>query len=80
MALVKYLFELVLATIIIFFVWNILKRYSLINFIKFPSLNPRNRENVSPKPAKPTKEQVKWDAETVEYEEVEEKIRGKVKR
>ena len=26
-----------------------------------------------PKPAKPTKEQVKWDAETVEYEEVEEK-------
>ena len=39
----------------------------------FPSLNPRNRENVSPKPAKPTKEQVKWDAETVEYEEVEEK-------
>lgn len=74
MALVKYLFELVLATIIIFFVWNILKRIFFNQFYKnFPSLNPRNREKVSPKPAKPTKEQVKWDAETVEYEEVEEK-------
>ncbi len=63
MTLVKYLFELVLATIIIFFVWNILKRIFFNQFYKnFPSLNPRNRENVSPKPAKPTKEQVKWDA------------------
>ena len=74
MALVKYLFELVLATIIIFFVWNILKRIFFNQFYKnFPSLKPRNRENVSPKHAKPTKKQKKWDAETVEYEEKKKK-------
>jgi hypothetical protein len=40
---------------------------------EYPFQNIPNKENVSPEPAKPTKEQVKWDAETVEYEEVEEK-------
>lgn len=75
MAVIKYLLELVLATIIIFFVWNILKRIFFNEFYKnFPSLNPRNQENQNPKPQnKSINEKVNWDAETVDYEEVEEK-------
>lgn len=75
MAVIKYLLELVLATIIIFFVWNILKRIFFNEFYKnFPSLNPRNQENAKPNSQnKSIKEKVNWDAETVDYEEVEEK-------
>lgn len=78
MAVIKYLLELVLATIIIFFVWNILKRIFFNEFYKnFPSLNPRNQENQKPKSQnKSIKEKVNWDAETVDYEEVEEKEKG----
>lgn len=78
MAVIKYLLELVLATIIIFFVWNILKRIFFNEFYKnFPSLNPRNQENQNPKPQnKSIKEKVNWDAETVDYEEVEDKEKG----
>lgn len=74
MSLVKYLFELVLATIVIFFVWNILKRLFFNQFYKnFPSLNPKNREKAAPKPQKKSiKENVNWDAETVDYEEVKD--------
>lgn len=74
MAIIKYLLELVLATIIIFFVWNILKRLFFNQFYKnFPSLNPQNRDNLRPNPQnKSLKEKVNWDAETVDYEEVKD--------
>lgn len=74
MAVIKYLLELVLATIIIFFVWNILKRLFFNQFYKnFPSFNPRNQENTKQKPHNNSiNEKVNWDAETVDYEEVKE--------
>lgn len=74
MALIKYLFEIVLATIIIFFVWNILKRLFFNAFYKnFPFLDTKKRETPSNKPTqKPLKEKLNWDAETVEYEEIKE--------
>lgn len=71
----KYIFEFILATIIIFFVWNILKRLFFNAFYKnFPTLNPKNQQQnhqqaTSKKmPAK----KVNWDAETVDYEEIKE--------
>ena len=75
MSVIKYLIEIVLATIIIFFVWNILKRIFFNAFYKnFPSLNPKNR--VYPKQnsqsQKNSKEKLNWDAETVDYEEIKE--------
>lgn len=78
MTVIKYFIEIILATIIIFFVWNILKRIFFNEFYKnFPSLNPRNQENQKPKSQnKSIKEKVHWDAETVDYEEVEEKEKG----
>ena len=78
MTVIKYFIEIILATIIIFFVWNILKRIFFNEFYKnFPSLNPRNQENHKPKSQnKKKKKKVNWDAETVDYEEVEEKEKG----
>lgn len=75
MSVIKYLIEIVLATIIIFFVWNILKRIFFNAFYKnFPSLNPKNREYPQPKSQSQNniKEKVNWDAETVDYEEVKD--------
>lgn len=75
MSVIKYLIEIILATIIIFFVWNILKRIFFNAFYKnFPSLNPRNQQNKPQTQKNNTiKEKINWDAETVDYEEVEEK-------
>ena len=75
MSVIKYLIEIVLATIIIFFVWNILKRIFFNTFYKnFPALNPKNREYPQPKSQSQNsiKEKVNWDAETVDYEEVKD--------
>jgi len=70
----KYIFELILSIVVIFFVWNILKRLFFNSFYKnFPQLNPRNQNNQQqPKPDKKIKEKVNWDAETVDYEEVKD--------
>lgn len=71
----KYIFELILATIIIFFVWNILKRLFFNSFYKnFPNLNPRNQQqqNERSHTKKMPDQKVKWDAETVDYEEIKE--------
>ncbi len=70
----KYVLELILATIIIFFVWNILKRIFLNKFYKnFPSVFNQNREESKPKTSnKKINQKVNWDAETVDYEEVKE--------
>lgn len=70
MITIKFLIEIILVTIIIFFVWNILKRMFFNAFYKnFPGFNPQNRPNSS---QKTSKRKVDWDAETVEYEEVKE--------
>ena len=71
----KYIFEFILATIIIFFVWNILKRLFFNSFYKnFPMLNPKNREQTNQNQANPKKNKAKvnWDAETVDYEEIKD--------
>ena len=71
----KYIFEFILITIILFFVWNILKRLFFTAFYKnFPNLNPGNQQNQSSQSnsKKMPNQKVNWDAETVDYEEVKE--------
>ena len=71
----KYIFEFILATIIIFFVWNILKRLFFNAFYKnFPNFKPENHQSQNPKTdsKKMPNQKIKWDAETVDYEEVKE--------
>jgi len=70
----KYIFEFIIATIIIFFVWNILKRLFFNAFYKnFPTLNPKNQQQNEQTGSKKMPEQkVKWDAETVDFEEIKE--------
>lgn len=70
----KYLLEFILATIIIFFVWNILKRIFFKSFYKFPTQN-RNEQNK--KNDKKVNQKINWDAETVDYEEVKEEKKEK---
>jgi hypothetical protein len=72
MSVIKYLIEIILATIIIFFVWNILKRIFFNAFYKnFPQFNPKKQKKTKFQ-KKTIKEKVHWDAETVDYEEVKE--------
>ena len=67
----KYILELILATIIIFFLFNILKRMFFFTFYKFP--RPENKSKTqSQKTNKNLDSKIKWDAETVDYEEVTE--------
>ncbi|MBW8362236.1 MAG: hypothetical protein K0M56_08645 [Kaistella sp.] len=70
----KYLLELILATVILFFVWNILKRIFLNKFYRnFPSSFNQKKENEHSTVAdKKVSQKVNWDAETVEYEEIKE--------
>ncbi|WP_434978777.1 hypothetical protein [Daejeonia sp. YH14] len=65
----KYVLELILITIVIFFVWNILKRLFLNTFYRFPQQNtpPKN-----PPKEKKNSSGLNWDAETIDYEEVKE--------
>ncbi|MDF2553341.1 MAG: hypothetical protein K0R36_2562 [Chryseobacterium sp.] len=72
MSLIKGIFEVVLATIIIFFVWNILKRIFFNKFYKYTGFRPNNNQEKETKKTNIEKK-VKWDAETVDYEEVKEK-------
>ena len=67
----KYILELILATIIIFFLWNILKRMFFSAFYKFPRPETKSKTQ-SQKTNKNLDSKIKWDAETVDYEEVTE--------
>lgn len=70
----KYILELVLTAIIIFFVWNILKRIFFKTFYSY-RFNNNNQNNVKQdidNSNKNNKQNLKWDAETVDYEEVKE--------
>ncbi len=71
----KFVLELILATIIIFFVWNIMKRLFFSNFYKFPKSNPQQEKSTTSK--KNIDKNLKWDAETVDYEEVKEEKQTK---
>lgn len=69
----KHIFEFILTVIIIIFVWNILKRLFFNAFYKnFPTLNPKNQQNEQQTEKKSPAQKVKWDAETVDYEEIKE--------
>lgn len=70
----KYILELVLSSIIIFFVWNILKRIFFKTFYSYRFNNQQqnnSREDLR-NSNKNNKQNLKWDAETVDYEEVKE--------
>lgn len=70
----KFLFELILGTIIIFFVWNILKRIFFKSFYKYTGFKPNENPKQDIKNSNTNIEKkVKWDAETVDYEEVKDK-------
>lgn len=70
----KYILEIILTTIIILFVWNIVKRLFFIKVFKTFNF-PQNQQQQEPRrenPKKKMKEKIDWDAETVEYEEISE--------
>ncbi|MEC3875995.1 hypothetical protein [Chryseobacterium salviniae] len=67
----KYIFELVLAAIIIFFVWNILKRIFFKTFYSY-RFNNNNQNNKKQDIRNSNKNNINWDAETVDYEEVKD--------
>lgn len=69
----KYLFELILTTIIIFFIWNILKRFFKSFFFgQFSPPRDARKEKPGPDKSKKLNTKINWDAETVEYEEIKE--------
>lgn len=73
MYFVKFLIYVVLSTIIIFFVWNILKRMFFTKFYNyFPHQKAQNqqKETSKKKNKKGENNNLNWDAETVDYEEV----------
>ena len=67
----KYIIEFILIVIVIFFVWNILKRLFFKTFYQFP--NTQNQaKDTSKEKINSGKHGLNWDAETVDYEEVKE--------
>lgn len=67
----KYILELILTTVIVFFLWNFLKKLFFTKIFKFPK--PRTDEPVNPQKTKNNLDsKINWDAETVDYEEVKE--------
>ncbi|KMQ69509.1 AraC family transcriptional regulator [Chryseobacterium sp. FH2] len=70
----KYILELVFTAIIIFFVWNILKRIFFKTFYsyRFNNNNQNNNKQQDINSNKNISKNLKWDAETVDYEEVKE--------
>ena len=76
----KYILELILVTIIIFFLWNTLKRIFFTNFYKFPQQqNSKNQHDFQRETSEKNRKGLNWDAEDADFEEIkeEEKITGK---
>ena len=72
----KFIFELIIATIIIFFLWNILKRLFFTAIFKFPK--PDNEGKTTTQQSKKNLDsKINWDAETVDYEEIKENKENK---
>ncbi|MBK1897514.1 hypothetical protein [Chryseobacterium paridis] len=69
----KWILELVLTAIILFFVWNILKRLFFKTFYSYRfNNNNNNKQQDIQNSNKNTNQKINWDAETVDYEEVKE--------
>lgn len=70
----KYILELVLSAIVIFFVWNILRRvfYKTFYSYRFNNNKENNKQQQDINSSNKNKQNLNWDAETVDYEEVKE--------
>ena len=69
----KWILELVLTAIILFFVWNILKRLFFKTFYNYRFDNHKeNNKQQDLHGSNKNKQNLNWDAETVDYEEVKE--------
>ncbi|WPO81792.1 hypothetical protein SD427_13555 [Chryseobacterium sp. JJR-5R] len=69
----KYIFEFVLVTIIIYFVWNILKRIFFKTFHNYVFGNKNNSARQQDiQNTDQINKKLNWDAETVDYEEIKE--------
>ncbi|MEY8759586.1 hypothetical protein [Chryseobacterium tongliaoense] len=69
----KFILELVLTAIIIFFVWNILKRIFFKTFYSYRfNNNSNNNKQQDIQNSNKDNQKLKWDAETVDYEEIKE--------
>ncbi len=69
----KFILGIILSIIIVFFVWNILKRLFFKAFYTFPkSPGQQQTQTSSKEKLKSGKHGLNWDAETVEYEEIKE--------
>lgn len=74
----KVLLELVIGVILIFFIWNILKRIFFNYFYKYTGFKPFQEPAAKPqKKESGIEKKIHWDAETVDYEEVKEDSRKK---
>lgn len=69
----KFILELVLTAIIIFFVWNILKRLFFKTFYSYLFKNiKQNSTQQNTNNSTKDHQKIHWDAETVDYEEVKD--------
>lgn len=71
--MIKGLLDIILVVIVIFFVWNILKRLFIGTVFKnFQPRDPQNRTTPKSSVEPKINQKVNWDAETIDYEEVKE--------
>lgn len=70
----KLILLFILATVISFFVWNILRRLFMGNSNR-PDF--KYTQNPKQKASEKISQKVKWDAETVDFEEIQEKPKAK---
>ena len=69
----KFILGIILTVIVIFFVWNILKRIFFKTFYTFPKPTGNSgKQTSSQEKIKSGNHGLNWDAETVDYEEVKE--------
>lgn len=71
--MIKGLLDIILVVIVIFFVWNILKRLFIGTVFKnFQPRDPQNRNTPKSSAEPKINQKVNWDAETIDYEEIKE--------
>lgn len=71
--MIKGLLDIILVVIVIFFVWNILKRLFIGTVFKnFQPRDPENRTTSKSSVEPKISQKVNWDAETIDYEEIKE--------
>lgn len=76
MALIKFLFGIFLAVMLVFFLWNIMKRIFFRPFYDVANRQQEEARNLK-REKTPRGKGLNWDAETVEFEEIkEEKVKN----